>query len=490
MKANAKKETIYVNIIMLAVFFFAFLGTEYLFDNCMMYVTDASGVVRAQNQMLGVSAIGFLLYNWISGFFADKSPWVTGGTGLLAFGVGAGCMGCIILHAGYVQMMIAGGMLFFLLGMVGAGVHYRMAYSVYDRAMLARCVGFAYAGGIFLQFLNNNMIHENHTQAVALCAGTGYLLFVLCTPDRKGSLPCQEQEGGYPIAGQKDIQYPVYVGIMLIGIVFLQTIVFTTLDNAVTAVHASGGVDIGQWPRLLLALSGIAAGFLYDIRGRRWMHMIMYCVTLLSTICVIVIGFGGPFLLGLLVFYLSAGFFSVYFTVGFMDISYHSAKPKLWAGLGRAVNNVCALMIMTFAGGFASVRYEVMIVAVILFFLISVLAFSYQNILIGMELRSMEAAASALMPQTGGAAEPEDKQAGLSTTDKFTAFGEQYSLTDREREVLRALLSSGENVQDIAHTLGISRAAIYRHISNMNEKTATKARMGLIQFYYGWNPEK
>ena len=54
MKANAKKETIYANIIMLAVFFFAFLGTEYLFDNCMMYVTDASGVVRAQNQMLGV----------------------------------------------------------------------------------------------------------------------------------------------------------------------------------------------------------------------------------------------------------------------------------------------------------------------------------------------------------------------------------------------------------------------------------------------------
>ena len=49
---------------MLVVFFFAFLGTEYLFDNCMMYVTDASGVVRAQNQMLGVSAIGFLLYNW------------------------------------------------------------------------------------------------------------------------------------------------------------------------------------------------------------------------------------------------------------------------------------------------------------------------------------------------------------------------------------------------------------------------------------------
>lgn len=57
----------------------------------------------------------------------------------------------------------------------------------------------------------------------------------------------------------------------------------------------------------------------------------------------------------------------------------------------------------------------------------------------------MEAAASALMPQTGGTAEaenkqtggaakPEDKQTDLSTTDKFTAFGEQYSLTERERK--------------------------------------------------------
>ncbi len=122
MKASAKKATIYGNIVMLAAFFFVFLGTEYLFDNCMMHVTDAAGVVRAQNQVLGVSAIGFLLYNWISGFFVDKSLWVTGGTGLLAFGIGAGCMGCIILHAGYLQMMIAGGVLFFLLGVLGAGV--------------------------------------------------------------------------------------------------------------------------------------------------------------------------------------------------------------------------------------------------------------------------------------------------------------------------------------------------------------------------------
>ena len=57
MKANAKKETIYANIIMLAVFFFAFLGTEYLFDNCMMYVTDEFDFLRDKIRTIQNSGI-------------------------------------------------------------------------------------------------------------------------------------------------------------------------------------------------------------------------------------------------------------------------------------------------------------------------------------------------------------------------------------------------------------------------------------------------
>lgn len=49
------------------------------------------------------------------------------------------------------------------------------------------------------------------------------------------------------------------------------------------------------------------------------------------------------------------------------------------------------------------------------------------------------------------------------------------------------LLSSDDSVQEIADALFISRAALYRHIGSLNEKTETKSRIGLIQFYYGWN---
>ena len=96
------------------------------------------------------------------------------------------------------------------------------------------------------------------------------------------------------------------------------TCIFSTLDNAVTLYHVSGVVNIGQWPRVLLALSGLAAGFLFDIADRKYMSIIMYCVMILSTVSLVILQFAGPFTIGLIVFYLSAGFFAVFFTASFM----------------------------------------------------------------------------------------------------------------------------------------------------------------------------
>ena len=71
----------------------------------------------------------------------------------------------------------------------------------------------------------------------------------------------------------------------------------------------------------------------------------------------------------------------------------------------------------------------------------------------------------------------------------FECFADAHHLTGREREVLQKLLVSDGSVQDIADELYISRASLYRHISSMNEKTGTKTRVGLIQYYYGWHEE-
>lgn len=63
-------------------------------------------------------------------------------------------------------------------------------------------------------------------------------------------------------------------------------------------------------------------------------------------------------------------------------------------------------------------------------------------------------------------------------------------MTEREQEVLKILLASDDEVQEIANKLYISRAMLYRYISSLNKKTDTNSRIGLIQFYYIWKPEK
>ena len=59
-------KKVVMGILAIAVFNFVFLGNEYMYDNMMMYVTDAGGVVTAQNIILGVSVAGFLLFPVIS----------------------------------------------------------------------------------------------------------------------------------------------------------------------------------------------------------------------------------------------------------------------------------------------------------------------------------------------------------------------------------------------------------------------------------------
>ena len=73
------------------------------------------------------------------------------------------------------------------------------------------------------------------------------------------------------------IQKKITTGLLLVFLVALMACVFSTLDNAITLGHAAGAMDIGQWPRILLALSGLAAGFLFDIRNRKYMTLMMYC---------------------------------------------------------------------------------------------------------------------------------------------------------------------------------------------------------------------
>ncbi len=416
-----KRERIEI-MIALALFNYVFLGAEYLFDNMMAFQTDSGGVVLAQSYVLGSSTVGFLLFGILDGKLRERAKKAgSAGAGVLA----AVCLWGIQVHQSYGSILAAGLILYVLLGIAGSLVHYRAACRYGMEEHLAETVGVSYAIGLFLQFLENNLIHNA-------------------------------------------------AAVMLIFTVTLMTCIFATLDNVVTLGHAGGSMDIGQWPRLILAVSGLVSGVLFDYGKGRYRNLIMYCVTLLSTVCILVIVSGGSFLLGLIVFYLSAGFFVVFFSTGFVRLAGYMRVPQFWAGMGRAVNNLCAILIGSFS--VALIRSgdstKIMIASIGLFVLISIAIYIYT-----------------VMGQTDVEL-PDQERKQEEEQDYFSAFADTYALTEREQEVLKMLLASDEEVQEIANRLYISRAMLYRYISALNKKTDTNSRIGLIQFYYTWKPEK
>lgn len=481
------------NIIALALFYFIFLCSEYMFDNRMAVFTDSNGVVMAQSFILGSSVPGFLSYYFIDRFCDRRSfnkkiiLCISGVLSLI-------CMIGIYLTGSYAGELLLGIILFIVLGYFGSLIHTQAALAVkrLDDGLngITQLAGISYGIGILLQLVHNNLIADGMCQVIFLAAAM-IIMTVFCA----GSL-CEVC--GYICFAEGYGYAPKKLGIILILIVFVMTFVFATLDNAVTLVHAAGSVDIGQWPRIILAYSGIVAGFLYSADDNRMMDFIMYIVLLLSTTCLIVISCGGPFMIGLIIFYLSAGFFSVYFASRFMIFACHTDKPALWAGMGRAVNNTAAVVV---AGVSLYImrapQYVTMITGVLLFAVTSVIVFAYHEQLRRGDTEIYSSVASHNQENVYRKRQAEDKaEITVYETVKMTddelleLFVQEFHLTPREGEVLDYLLHSDESMQEMAKQLAVSRAALYRHIANMNEKTQTKARMGLVQFYYSWMRKK
>ena len=448
----------------LAFFNFIFLGIEYQFDNMMALVTGPEQVVTAQGYILGASVLGFLLYPAAASCIKEKFWQIVVFAGVLA---GVICVFVIWQHISYGTILAAGCICFILIGMAGSAVHYYLSKAAAPEH-LAKTIGISYAVGIFLQFLNNNLIKNDMAESVVLAVSAAVFSVLLLNAENG----IVQAESDSESASESTLESSEHVGFWLILLIILITCIFSTLDAAVTLRHAAGSADVGQWPRLLLAGSGLLAGVFYDSLEHRYENILMYCMTVLSAFCIVVLENGGPFFAGLVVFYLSAGFFVVFFTVSFMRLSIRMKCPRFWSGLGRAMNNICA-----FVTGSLSIRLiqsENQILRdgllLVLFVLISIVFFIYSNALYRRKKT-----------------EPQSREIKLGEKESLEMFAASFSLTEREKEVLEVILVSDENVQDIAETLMISRAALYRHIASLNEKTGTKSRIGLVQFYYRYH---
>lgn len=453
----------------LALFTFAFLGSEFFFDSRIGLLISAEGVVGAQAMILGASVVGFLSYAPISK--------LAGGRRALRAVEAVGAIAALVTIAAAesaLAMQIAGCITFFLLGSLGAEAHWSMARAFEGSPSLAKGAGAAYAAGILLQFLSNQFVPASMADAAVLCVGVAALAVFAaageCNDETAGQAAANSSQQSAP-GGAK----PAIRAVWLLALVVLLACMFSTLDNVVTLANAQGSISVETWPRLFLAASGLAAGVLFDIRERRYMGFIMFAVTVLSTISILAVEAGASPVIGLIVFYVSSGFFVTFFTTTFLQLAPRMRTPQLWAGMGRAANNLCAFTVsgvsmMLTQSGIAAV----MIASLILFVLVSV-AF------IGAGLFRL--------PSTVG--EREAIQAGLAaaaapTPEEVQAeFISRSGLTPREEEVLRAVTADERPLKQVADDLGISLRMVQSHLTSIYSKTDTQTRAGLTRAFFG-----
>ena len=367
--------------------------------------------------------------------------------------------------------------LFLLLGLWGGVIHFLFFQLAAARDYLARMVGCSYALGICLQFMNNNLVKPGTAEILILSFSLFAVLALIAIaeklcPKEMYIAGCKAQKPPLPSReGSRDVnRKKLAAGWLLLLLVILMACIFSTLDNAVTLHHAAG-TSIGQWPRLLLAVSGLVSGFLFDLRKRKYMTLMMYCVMLLSVICVAVLRLSGPFLVGLIVFYLSAGFFVVFFTTGFLDLASHMQTPYLWTGMGRAMNNLGAALLTN--GSVILLISDnndmvAIILVLILFVAISVVIALYTT---------------RMLDFSDAATASEEARKDPDPQEAFRILAASFDLTPREASVFDKLVNSEESIQEIADSLYLSRRTCQRHITAIYQKAGVKSRMGLYQLY-------
>lgn len=496
-------------IICLALFSFTFLACEYLFDVRMAEFVSPNEVVIYESLVLGASVIGFfvrpILY-YHRPHAIDATSDVTGVLLVAAL--------LLLIMAVQVEVVIAGGLVACCaLGYCGSTAHANFARRFARTPWLARAAALSYAMGVLVQVLNHMVMPAGIPQQAALvvCA---IAQVALLHGARRAKLRDESDPNFEPSVAGLSVDALEYgakwhddpkakaafrrtVARLTVATAYLSG-VFAALNAGLTTLHATRAVDLGDWPRLLLVVSSLAAGVLFDLRGRSYMNIGMTCAAMLSTLSFFVLiidGNGGNELAATIIFYLGSGFFVVFFTTKFAAISLYARWSYFWPCMGRVVNNVCSMLVTAPAVAIISSQNVLMAVGVVLVLFVGIAISLLGQFGQGVEDEADHRGLAFATDDLGVGRAPDQADAvpleapELSFDDRLDGFVAAFGLTKRERDVLEALVVSDDSVQDVAAALFLSRSTLYRHIASINKKTGAASRVALINFFWSWTPQ-
>ena len=118
------------------------------------------------------------------------------------------------------------------------------------------------------------------------------------------------------------------------------SLVIGLIDGVVVAKHAEGSLSVSSYARLFYALSLPVAGFVADIKNRKYLSILTVCTLFISTISTALMSASGTFFWATAFMYVYSGFYVMFFTISFIDLAPRTKRPELWASMGRVIRSL------------------------------------------------------------------------------------------------------------------------------------------------------
>ena len=340
-------------------------------------------------------------------------------------------------------------------GYIGGTAHFILARVLQDGRYTGRATGTAIAAGIGLQYLVQSLLPTPAALVIWLAAAVFTVSFgCCCSYGGHFSFSPPARGGSETLLRRRRF--------VLIAAVILMSMIISLDDTICVTFHAQGSVDLYGVPRLFYAGSVLLAGFLTDRKRRSYLPLATVCVVLISGVAFAFLSQPDTYWINVCLLYTYSGFYVEFFTVMCLDAAPKSRCPELWAGMGRITRSyTLAVVTVPFIRLFDAFGTVPMMVLSTIFSIGCLVLFF---------------ASGMLSPAQVG-------ETPLPDPRSLEGFAQKHHLTPRETDVLERLLTTDDDLQEIADSLYISRRMVQRYVSSIYEKTETKTRIGLFRNY-------
>lgn len=349
--------------------------------------------------------------------------------------------------------LAAAGVTVFLLGWLCGAVYVRLTALFEGRRHAGLGLMAGYAAAVALQFVTQLKWSILPASAALTALSFALLGFCLLLPGAR--------EADQAPAAEQSVPTKKLARTAAVAAAFLAfTVYYTGYIHHLQVASGYGEYNVYTWPRLLLIPVVLLFGRLGDVRGGRFLPTGTLCVAAAAFLNTALAG-KETYLLNMCLYYIALGAVVAYYHIVFLRLARRSARPALWAGMGRVLDSAAVLLSF-------GLKFSALPQAAVLGVDIGLLALA----IVLMTLNGDFAPHAPVLPEAAPAQEK---------PDPFAVLQERFGITPAEMNVLRELVLTEDKQDVIAGRLNISVSTMRHHITSIYKKTDVQSRAGLCK---------